>query len=192
MTPGHEFLSKLESVEAEIRAQSEKITALQNALPEENREELSSQIDMAVGSGSLILKGKCKQFRELCLKNIAEVSGDCHQQNGGEQFPTTKDDLEGYWDMISLTIQNVMESFSAIERLKENDWREPSKDLVDCKKISQPKPAAPKKKPLASKNDSNDTSKHIEEARKRLLEAKRAAKDRLQNGESPKDAFIIE
>ena len=58
-----------------------------------SREELSSQIDMAVGSGSLLLKGKCKQFRELCLKNVAEA-GDGKQKEAAE-FPTTKEDLEG-------------------------------------------------------------------------------------------------
>ena len=69
--------------------------------------------------------------------------------------------------MISLPIQKVMESFTAIERLKENGWRESAKNTTNTKKTA--KSAVPKKKPLASKNDSVDNNKHNEEARKRLL-----------------------
>ena len=48
--------------------------------------------------------------------------------------------------MISLPIQKVMESFTAIERLKENGWREAAKNTANTKKTA--KSAVPKKKPL--------------------------------------------
>ncbi|XP_018494258.1 disks large-associated protein 1 [Galendromus occidentalis] len=189
MTPGHEFLVKLETAEAEIRARSEKINHLQTALPEDNREDISSRIDMAVGSGALLLKGKCKQFRELCLKNIAEA-GAVKDKESSAQFPTTEADLEGFWDMISLPIQKVMESFTAIERLKENGWREPEENTSDTKKTT--KSAVQKKKPLASKNDAVESNKHNEEARRRLMEFKKAIKNRQERELAPKDPLIIE
>ncbi|OQR67802.1 disks large-associated protein 1-like [Tropilaelaps mercedesae] len=202
MSAGHEFLKKLEAVEAEIRASSDKIAALQGTLPDENREEFSSRIDMATGSATLILSGKCKQFRNLCLKNIHETTGSSKESVDGKEdetagFPTTREDLEGFWDMISLPIQKVRDGFTSIERLKENGWKE-NDNMEELKSARTDKTMSTnttktqglRKKPLASKNDNNIPSpgdlqrreklaRQKEEARQRLLEFKKAARDKM-------------
>lgn len=41
----------------------------------------------------------------------------------GEKFPTTPEDLQGFWDMLLLQVDNVDSTFAEIEELKKNDWQ---------------------------------------------------------------------
>lgn len=39
-----------------------------------------------------------------------------------DAFPTTIDDLQGFWDMVYLQVTHVDSIFADIEKLKANDW----------------------------------------------------------------------
>ncbi|XP_022686322.1 disks large-associated protein 1-like isoform X2 [Varroa jacobsoni] len=214
MSAGHEFLEKLETVEAEIKVESVRMAAIQEKLPDENREEISSRIDMAIGSANLILAGKCKQFRDLCQKNINENSGIPTEsvdgtKSGSSEFPTRREDLEGFWEMISMPIQKVRDGFASIERLKENGWKENEDTKPQVKKTIStvgPKCQGFRKKPLASKNDNNNTpsqadidrrekaARQKEEARQRFLEYKKekaAARDKISSQNDDDDTDVV-
>jgi len=42
----------------------------------------------------------------------------------GEEFPTTNEDLAGFWDMVMLQVVQVNELFDQIEKLKKSQWQE--------------------------------------------------------------------
>ena len=43
-------------------------------------------------------------------------------QEPGEQFPTTNEDLAGFWDMVKLQIDQIDKLFSEIERHRKAGW----------------------------------------------------------------------
>lgn len=50
----------------------------------------------------------------LCHKNISQVPG--------EPFPTTAEDLQGFWDMVMLQVTQVDQLFSEIDSYRANGW----------------------------------------------------------------------
>lgn len=51
--------------------------------------------------------------------------GLCHNnlhQAADEKFPTTSEDLQGFWDMLMLQVNHVDKLFEEIEALKKNNW----------------------------------------------------------------------
>ncbi|XP_067211541.1 uncharacterized protein [Linepithema humile] len=82
------------------------------ALPEEAAGKLRS----AAGKARLLASQKMQQFEGLCQKNINQVPG--------EEFPTTNEDLAGFWDMVMLQVVQVNELFDQIEKLKKSQWQE--------------------------------------------------------------------
>lgn len=172
-SPGHEagreFLKMLEDTEDRIRA---RVRVTEEYLKETHSEEVYGKLRAAVGKGNLLIAQKCNQFRQLCLKNIADNSAD--------DFPTTRGDLEGFWDMICIQIEQVIDTFDEIEEMKENGWKEVVKEPSPGS--SPVKGSSPKKKlpnPVTQKRNSD---KAKEEARKRLQEVKRVAKEKASSG----------
>lgn len=52
--------------------------------------------------------------------------GLCHNQlnqSPDEKFPTTSEDLQGFWDMLMLQVNHVDKLFAEIEDLKKNNWK---------------------------------------------------------------------
>lgn len=91
-----------------------------------------------------IVPGLCYRFKKFilcpvsflvyvteCKINILSriVPGLCYNNiNEGDevQFPTTVEDLQGFWDMVCLQCTNVDALYEHIAKLKENDWKEVS------------------------------------------------------------------
>lgn len=51
--------------------------------------------------------------------------GLCHNnltQSPDEKFPTTCEDLQGFWDMVMLQVNHIDELFKEIEEIKKNNW----------------------------------------------------------------------
>lgn len=42
----------------------------------------------------------------------------------GEAFPTTNEDLQGFWDMVMLQVDQVDTLFKELKTLKANNWQE--------------------------------------------------------------------
>lgn len=52
------------------------------------------------------------------------LTGILVEQSVGEAFPTTNQDLQGFWDMVMLQVNQVDHLFDEISRLKANNWKE--------------------------------------------------------------------
>ncbi|KAJ4443187.1 hypothetical protein ANN_04837 [Periplaneta americana] len=79
-------------------------------------------IDAAVGQARLLMSKKFSQFRgliERCEKSFEHET---------EDPPVTCSDLDGYWDMTYIQVENIDIRFNKLKKLKENNWTE--QDIV--------------------------------------------------------------
>lgn len=63
---------------------------------------------------------------DLNVKIVPYIVGLCHNnlnQTPDEKFPTTSEDLQGFWDMLLLQVDHVDSIFAEIEELKKNNWQ---------------------------------------------------------------------
>uniref|UniRef100_A0A8D1WZ43 DLG associated protein 4 n=1 Tax=Sus scrofa TaxID=9823 RepID=A0A8D1WZ43_PIG len=107
----------------------------------------------------------------------------------------TAQDLAGFWDLLQLSIEDISMKFDELYHLKANSWQ-----LVETpekrKEEKKPPPPVPKKpaksKPAVSRDKASDAGdKQRQEARKRLLAAKRAASVRQNSATESADSIEI-
>ncbi|KAG8222997.1 hypothetical protein J437_LFUL000705, partial [Ladona fulva] len=101
----------VESIEKELNG----IEEGKEDLPEEAEGWLRS----AAGQARLLMRQKMQQFEGLCHKHLS--------QSPGEAFPTTLEDLAGFWDMVLLQVASVDSMFQEIECLRASGWVETPK-----------------------------------------------------------------
>ncbi|KAM3955917.1 LOW QUALITY PROTEIN: disks large-associated protein 2 [Aphomia sociella] len=114
---GHYFLD-LEKKETE-RLLALSVTAekeLENLQNQDISEEVLGLLRSASGKARLLATQKMQQFEGLCYNNINERLD--------EPFPTTVEDLQGFWDMVCLQVKNVDALYEHIAMLKANNWQE--------------------------------------------------------------------
>uniref|UniRef100_T1JFH2 Uncharacterized protein n=1 Tax=Strigamia maritima TaxID=126957 RepID=T1JFH2_STRMM len=75
-------------------------------------EEICGNILAAVGKANLLVNQRFAQFSKLIE--------DCEFQNG--DMKTTTDDLQGFWDMITWQIDDVLKKFVELDELERNNW----------------------------------------------------------------------
>ncbi|XP_071451036.1 disks large-associated protein 5-like [Hetaerina americana] len=139
---------------------------VQSDLPEH----ATGLIRSAIGKAQLLMNGKLKQFNRLI-----DVS-----TNGSDENVVTVTDLQGFWDLVSLEISDVESTFSALTKLKENDWVEVVEQTQQVQRA-----------PLKLKNTKprlETTDEHRIAAKKRLEEVKRKMKSNLNE----KDTKVFE
>ncbi|XP_064594345.1 uncharacterized protein LOC135461267 isoform X2 [Liolophura sinensis] len=83
----------------------------ETALPEE----ANGRIRAAIGKTNLLISKKFKQFRGLCHK---------HMKPDGAERPTKWEDLQGFWDMVKLQIDDLDELFAEIAFMRQNEWKD--------------------------------------------------------------------
>ncbi|XP_073845839.1 guanylate kinase-associated family member mars isoform X2 [Musca autumnalis] len=111
----------------------------------ENLEKLQAvngddMIDVTIGQTKLLTSKKFMQFKGLIDRCEARATGINDVPNDGSE--KTKDvdatDLEGFWSMLGLQVDNLEKRFTNLERWKANDWQDP--DEVKPKPVkSKPK-----------------------------------------------------
>ncbi|KAM4611100.1 disks large-associated protein 4 [Polymixia lowei] len=149
-------------------------------------EEVLGTIRSAVGSAQLLMSQKFQQFRGLCNENL-DVTANPR--------PTAQD-LAGFWDLLQLSIEDISMKFDELYQLKANNWQLPEKS-VEKEEKKQPPASVPKKpskpKLSAGKDRSVDSAvdKQRQEARKRLMAAKRAASVRQNSATESADSIEI-
>ncbi|CAB3371615.1 Hypothetical predicted protein [Cloeon dipterum] len=164
---GHHYL-KLHAVETQRLL---KLADLYEEDLENNsiNEDIKGKLRAATGQARLLVRQKLKQFEGLCHRNL--------DSNCEEQFPTTKEDLAGFWDMVYLQVEHIDSLFNELAELKEKGW--PSE--------STPKKAPPPRqtkgagrlgksaqviaKPLSDK--AQEAARQRDEQRKKILEERR-------------------
>ncbi|KAG9355654.1 hypothetical protein JZ751_000492 [Albula glossodonta] len=180
--------------------------AEENDLPEEILELIRS----AVGSAQLLMSQKVQQFFRLCQQSVDPAA-----------YPQpTSQDLAGFWDLLQLAMEDVRVKFQDLQRLKDSGWRLPSEKKEE-KKPPPPLPKKPsggasvgmieglslegvgaggggvllvtrggRALPLREKSlDLGDRQR--QDARRRLLQAKRAASFRQNSATESADSIEI-
>ncbi|KAJ1076443.1 hypothetical protein K5549_002483 [Capra hircus] len=148
-------------------------------------EEVLGKVLSAVGSAQLLMSQKFQQFRGLCEQNL----------NPDANPRPTAQDLAGFWDLLQLSIEDISMKFDELYHLKANSWQlvETPEKRKEEKKAPPPVPKKPaKSKPAMSRDKASDAGdKQRQEARKRLLAAKRAASVRQNSATESADSIEI-
>ncbi|KAI8036535.1 hypothetical protein M5D96_010694 [Drosophila gunungcola] len=180
----------------EFRAQLPSVSPKRGAPRFSNAPEVQTNVEIAEdtfgllrsasGKARLLVSQKMKQFEGLCHNNVNRSPED--------EFPTTVDDLQGFWDMVYLQVKHVDSIFNDIERLKANDWKrlaEPTMiDPVSNKTTKSAKFGVLKPKTAGNTNTTNVNGSKApppnsaaalkrETQRKQLLEMKRQRREAM-------------
>ncbi|XP_012371160.1 disks large-associated protein 1 [Octodon degus] len=177
---GHWFLKLLQAERDRMEGWCQQMEReeRENSLPED----ILGKIRTAVGSAQLLMAQKFYQFRELCEENL----------NPNAHPRPTSQDLAGFWDMLQLSIENISMKFDELHQLKANNWKQ--MDPLDKKERRAP-PPVPKKPargpaPPLTRERSLESSQR-QDARKRLLAAKRAASVRQSSATESAESIEI-
>ncbi|XP_057712830.1 disks large-associated protein 1-like isoform X2 [Corythoichthys intestinalis] len=153
-----------------------------NNLPED----VLGKIRSAIGSAQLLMSQKFQQFRELCEENL----------NPHAHPRPVASDLAGFWDMLQLSIENISLKFDELHQLRANNWRPLDPPERKERRLPPPVPKKPPKAPhqhppLARDRSLESSEKQRQEARKRLMAAKRAASVRQNSATESADSIEI-
>ncbi|XP_072324016.1 disks large-associated protein 1 isoform X1 [Scyliorhinus torazame] len=171
-----------------LQAEKERMDAWCQQMEKEERdndlpEEILGKIRSAIGSAQLLMSQKFQQFSGLCEENM----------NPNACPRLTSQDLAGFWDMLQLSIENVSMKFDELHQLKANDWKQVELPEKKEKRVPPPVPKKPPKGqvPLKREKSLEATEKQRQEARKRLMAAKRAASVRQNSATESADSIEI-
>ncbi|XP_018599385.2 disks large-associated protein 2-like isoform X2 [Scleropages formosus] len=146
-------------------------------------EDILGKIRSAVGSAQLLMSQKFQQFYWLCQQNL---------DPSAMPRPTSQD-LAGFWDLLQLSIDDVTAKFDELQQMKSNDWR--PVESPERKERKWP-PPVPKKPPKGRGGVMRERSLDLQdrqrqEARRRLMAAKRAASFRQNSATERADSIEI-
>nr|XP_057924116.1 disks large-associated protein 1 isoform X2 [Doryrhamphus excisus] len=150
-------------------------------------EDILGKMRSAVGSAQLLMSKKFQQFRELCEENL----------NPNAHPRPVASDLAGFWDMLQLSIENISLKFDELHQLRANNWRPLDPPERKERRLPPPVPKKPPKAPphhhppLARDRSLESSEKQRQEARKRLMAAKRAASVRQNSATESADSIEI-
>lgn len=54
---------------------------------------------------------------------VIGLCDDCINQTARDMPPPTPDDLQGFWEMVYLQVENVDSLFVELDKLRANDWK---------------------------------------------------------------------
>ncbi|XP_035596350.1 disks large-associated protein 4-like isoform X2 [Oncorhynchus keta] len=176
---GNWFLKLLQAETARMEGWCQQME--QETKDKDISEEVMGTVRSAVGSAQLLIAQKFQQFRGLCDENL----------NVNANPRPTAQDLAGFWDLLQLSVEDISVKFDELWQLKANNWQLPEKK-VERKVVP---PSVPKKtsKLTSGKDRSVDSvvDKQRQEARKRLMAAKRAASVRQNSATESSDSIEI-
>ncbi|XP_072426452.1 disks large-associated protein 1 isoform X1 [Chiloscyllium punctatum] len=171
-----------------LQAEKERMDAWCKQMEKEEQdndlpEEILGKIRSAIGSAQLLMSQKFQQFSGLCEENM----------NPNACPRLTSQDLAGFWDMLQLSIENVSMKFDELHQLKASNWKQMELPEKKEKRIPPPVPKKPPKGqvPLKREKSLEATEKQRQEARKRLMAAKRAASVRQNSATESADSIEI-
>ncbi|KAG8013009.1 Disks large-associated protein 2, partial [Nibea albiflora] len=141
------------------------------------------KIRSAVGSAQLLMSQKFQQFYWLCQQNL---------DPSAMPRPTSQD-LAGFWDLLQLSIDDVTLKFDQLQQIKNNNWRPIESPEKKVRAIFSPVPKKTvRQKSMITREKSLDLpDRHRQEARRRLMAAKRAASFRQNSASERADSIEI-
>ncbi|XP_048033394.1 disks large-associated protein 4 isoform X2 [Megalobrama amblycephala] len=174
-----------------LQAETDRMEAWCQQMDQETKdkelsEEVLGKVRSAVGSAQLLMSQKFQQFQGLCEQNL----------DANAQPRPTAQDLAGFWDLLQLSIEDISMKFDELHLLRSNDWK--MSETQDKKEEKKSAPAhTPKKtvkvKSSGGKEKSGDSlaDKQRQEARKRLMAAKRAVSERQNSATESAESIEI-
>ncbi|XP_013922194.1 PREDICTED: disks large-associated protein 2-like [Thamnophis sirtalis] len=147
-------------------------------------EEILGKIRSAVGSAQLLMSQKFQQFYWLCQQNL---------DPSAMPRPTSQD-LAGFWDLLQLSIEDVSMKFDELHQMKLNEWKIiESPEKKEERKVPPPVPKKPPKGkfPITREKSLDLPDRQRQEARRRLMAAKRAASFRQNSATERADSIEI-
>ncbi|XP_031618886.1 guanylate kinase-associated protein mars [Contarinia nasturtii] len=123
--------------------------------------EYKDLVDVAVGQTQLLITNKFKQFSNLIRS--------CENNDGDK--PIKPEDLEGFWSMMYIQVEQLNQRFERLKMLKENNWEDPAINVSKQKKIRPDNAMVAKFKP-AKKRVNSALAAMLKEARKKYNESK--------------------
>uniref|UniRef100_A0A8C8SNH9 DLG associated protein 1 n=1 Tax=Pelusios castaneus TaxID=367368 RepID=A0A8C8SNH9_9SAUR len=176
---GHWFLKLLQAERDRMEGWCQQMEReeQENNLPED----ILGKIRTAVGSAQLLMAQKFYQFRELCEENL----------NPNAHPRPTSQDLAGFWDMLQLSIENISMKFDELHQLKANNWKQMDPHDKKERRVPPPVPKKPTKGQVPLIRERSLESSQRQEARKRLIAAKRAASVRQNSATESAESIEI-
>lgn len=174
---GNFFLKLVHDEQARLSALAELAEKHTAALANDGSisEDVLGMLRAASGSARLLVKSKMNQFEGLCKSNL--------NPSPANKFPTTADDLEGFWDMVCLQVSQLDASFADIEKLKANNWQRPDDEPSTSTRQSGARRTKAKPGPSKTSQTSlaplatEEQRKRTAERRLALVKARQAARN---------------
>lgn len=193
---GHWFLKLLQAERGRMEGWCQQME--QETKDNQLSEEVLGKVRSAIGSAQLLMSQKFQQFYGLCEQNL----------NVNANPRPTAQDLAGFWDLLQLSIEDISLKFDELYHLKSNDWQpvpsaaaqspperkgEEKATPPTSKKTGKGRPSLGREKSADSPSTSSSASaeKQRQEARKRLLAAKKAASFRQNSATESADSIEI-
>jgi antirestriction protein len=184
---GHWYLKLLERDCAQIRLRITQIESI--SIPESlpSVEEVSGRVRLAIGKANLLLNQKLKQFRELCEANL--------NQSADEQFSTRSQDLQGFWEMVSIQVHDIHVTFDRLEREASNNWIIDDQQSIPSKSksIRTGKVTTTKANGSSKADSAKDEERRarLKEAKRKQMQALQIAKSKVNNESQSESVFMF-
>ncbi|KAJ8963089.1 hypothetical protein NQ318_018553 [Aromia moschata] len=135
-------------------------------------EEIVGKLRSTAGKARLLVSQKMQQFKGLCTNNINQASSSI---SVGEAFPTTNEDLQGFWDMVMLQVDQVDALFKEIDCLRSNNWKEVDNvsKKANVNGTTKAKKVVSRPRPTSAAHEEARKQREVE--RKRMIEERRKA-----------------
>ena len=139
-------------------------TKISSNIPDDpSYEDIKGEVRSVVGQGRLIMAERFTQFSGLV--------DNCEFKRGEKE--TTVEDLQGFWEMIYIQVEDVDRKFTNISKVEANQWKplQPQPSI----KVSRPRKQAKSKSTSGDVDTSNTKPKQASQGLKALIAARRKA-----------------
>ncbi|CAF4703203.1 unnamed protein product [Rotaria sp. Silwood1] len=181
---GRTFLAKLDDEEKIIKSKADAYNKLLQTDDNRLNEDVRTDINAVIGEVNLLLKGKLKQFRGLCERNVAK-------SNTGGPIPLDSD-LEGFWDITYPLIDKVKEKFAKLDVRKAKQWA-PIEEYDPNDVNNRPRVIDDRLKqlqPQQNKSSKIPTTKAANDDLKKLIQERRKAAANATNQNHDIEIFV--
>ncbi|KAH8854490.1 Disks large-associated protein 5 [Schistosoma japonicum] len=185
---GNFYLKQVDETEKELLNKVSEIdTDLNNEV--DLNDEVSGLLRTASGKAKLLISEKFCQFRGLCHQNLAWENSKAQDGknfvNESNTLVTLVSDLDGFWAMVSLQVDDVRSLFRQVDSLRANNWQPVARNFTEDASILIEKRKSNRKitKSIVAKR--NDVVAR-QRARERLELAKRNVQSKNLNSSHDK------
>uniref|UniRef100_A0A094ZHN7 Disks large-associated protein 1 n=1 Tax=Schistosoma haematobium TaxID=6185 RepID=A0A094ZHN7_SCHHA len=198
---GNFYLQQVDQTEKELL---NKVCEIETDLNNEVdlNDEVSGLLRTASGKARLLISEKFCQFRALCHQNLAwenskTVGVDNNFVNEPNTLITLVSDLDGFWAMVSLQVDDIRGLFKQVDSLRANNWQPVDNSLSATQNISVGDSISSEKRKLNRKVTKSTVAKQNnmiarQQARERLELAKRNMQlKNLNNSHDDKSTLSI-